>query len=529
MLGISQFAHEFMCLYCGEPNPAAEWRTMGDMVPYYCQREPGKHNLTMTCPHCDKAWYVVWDNNPGEIELLLPIGNEPQVSATTHDGASHAQGARLDPALPEEVDDEEDRDPQQEEIQNFASRLMSDDQSTRDEVIDTAREMATTGDDTGLRALEKAIKDLSCNQDCTFHTPGFHVQRSGDSEGARYEILRLAERKQLLNDPEHSQDLIARVGSADIHSVWQNVSETGGEDEYRAYQLLASHIVTHAELIKHGREVESAELDEDDEEYRLAPELDLPDTSTINVSADAKAFICVCKSCGTIYALGVNSVVVTGKDTLYLQGQKPGLFDADTYPPDFIGLIEGKESWLRKEPPPQVEPLPDDIAISMESRERRRWLCAKCQGVQEYRWPGRQERPMTADPVTSGESDILGPLAAYVERMVTPGAEVCDVCGIGVFESAGYLLTTRQVVSTPAYWRSYYRQHEARFRQADVMSYTEFCNAGEIRQACCKGIAAQTTPWMVCERCIGMFKVDRSKTRDYALKWWAGGKTASVR
>jgi hypothetical protein len=74
VLGFSEFARELNCLYCRKPNPATEWRTLGDVVPFYCQREPGKHNLSMTCPHCDRTWYVVWDDDPGPIERLSLAG-----------------------------------------------------------------------------------------------------------------------------------------------------------------------------------------------------------------------------------------------------------------------------------------------------------------------------------------------------------------------------------------------------------------------------------------------------------------------
>jgi len=40
------------------------------MTPFYYQSEPGKYSLPVTCPHCAKEWYVVWDANPGPIEPL---------------------------------------------------------------------------------------------------------------------------------------------------------------------------------------------------------------------------------------------------------------------------------------------------------------------------------------------------------------------------------------------------------------------------------------------------------------------------
>jgi len=70
MLSQSQFAHELKCLHCGQSNPAAEWRALGDLQPFYYQAEPGRYNLTMTCPHCQRVWYVVWDDDPGPLASL---------------------------------------------------------------------------------------------------------------------------------------------------------------------------------------------------------------------------------------------------------------------------------------------------------------------------------------------------------------------------------------------------------------------------------------------------------------------------
>ena len=79
---LSQFAHELKCLYCGKANPATEWRALGDFQPFYCQAEPGRFNLTMTCPHCQRVWYVAWDDDPGPLQKLPFAGQIEQENDT---------------------------------------------------------------------------------------------------------------------------------------------------------------------------------------------------------------------------------------------------------------------------------------------------------------------------------------------------------------------------------------------------------------------------------------------------------------
>jgi endogenous inhibitor of DNA gyrase (YacG/DUF329 family) len=67
---ISEFADQLPCTYCGKTHRTKEWPVNGDMVPFYSQKEPGNYNLSLTCPHCGKRWYVTWDDNPGPTEPL---------------------------------------------------------------------------------------------------------------------------------------------------------------------------------------------------------------------------------------------------------------------------------------------------------------------------------------------------------------------------------------------------------------------------------------------------------------------------
>lgn len=68
---ISVFANELRCQHCGKTHGTKVWPVNGDHVAFFFQEEPGNYTLKVTCPHCGKDWYIVWDDNPGPIEPLF--------------------------------------------------------------------------------------------------------------------------------------------------------------------------------------------------------------------------------------------------------------------------------------------------------------------------------------------------------------------------------------------------------------------------------------------------------------------------
>jgi len=61
----------YTCMYCGKTiTSVSGWPLRGDSVAFFQQsveetkRKPGAFNLTHTCPHCSKAYCVVWDDDP---------------------------------------------------------------------------------------------------------------------------------------------------------------------------------------------------------------------------------------------------------------------------------------------------------------------------------------------------------------------------------------------------------------------------------------------------------------------------------
>jgi hypothetical protein len=96
---------------------------------------------------------------------------------------------------------------------------------------------------------------------------------------------------------------------------------------------------------------------------------------------------------------------------------------------------------------------------------------------------------------------------------------VCDVCNKELGEREGYLLTTLEVVSTPGYWKKAFSGSMGAMMSAFGMSD----DASKAQLA--SQMASQTTPWMICDQCIGIFPVDKGKTRQYALRWYDSGGT----
>jgi len=97
---------------------------------------------------------------------------------------------------------------------------------------------------------------------------------------------------------------------------------------------------------------------------------------------------------------------------------------------------------------------------------------------------------------------------------------VCDVCNKELAEKEGYLLTTEQAVSNPAYWK------KALARPASIM-LARVTSDESAKAQLASQMASQTAPWLVCDDCIGIFDVNRNETRQYALRWYDSHGTFS--
>ena len=90
---------------------------------------------------------------------------------------------------------------------------------------------------------------------------------------------------------------------------------------------------------------------------------------------------------------------------------------------------------------------------------------------------------------------------------------VCDGCGKhnALRKGEGYCLTTRQVVTQPAYWEQAFRAWRAGAPLGDQQLFEMLLG----RQC------SQTTGWMVCEECIKLFPdADRAEAKRRSAEFW---------
>lgn len=104
---------------------------------------------------------------------------------------------------------------------------------------------------------------------------------------------------------------------------------------------------------------------------------------------------------------------------------------------------------------------------------------------------------------------------------------VCDICQSAIPKSSGFLLTTRQVVSAHSFWLDYYERHSSEFKEMNVNSYHEFTKNASLRGTSVWLMCGQQNPWLICETCIDIFDVNKSKAKEHALSWWRSGKSLS--
>jgi hypothetical protein len=91
---------------------------------------------------------------------------------------------------------------------------------------------------------------------------------------------------------------------------------------------------------------------------------------------------------------------------------------------------------------------------------------------------------------------------------------VCDICNKELANLEGFLLTTEQVVTTPAYWQKTFSGPMGGLLAAAAGSEQAF------KAQIANQMASQRSPWMICERCIDLFSIDRQKAKDYAQRWY---------
>jgi len=99
-------------------------------------------------------------------------------------------------------------------------------------------------------------------------------------------------------------------------------------------------------------------------------------------------------------------------------------------------------------------------------------------------------------------------------------ALVCDICSQKVRAGTGYALTTKQVVTDPGYWE-YAFQHQWAYIGKTHEFLGEKIDGAEALAGTVSNQAGNRTPWLVCDKCIEIFEVDRARARKLAKKFWS--------
>ena len=67
-----EFRDDVYCQYCNIRQSAPYWPINGNMTSYFYKKseesddEEWVYKLPIYCPHCNKTWYVVWEEDPGD-------------------------------------------------------------------------------------------------------------------------------------------------------------------------------------------------------------------------------------------------------------------------------------------------------------------------------------------------------------------------------------------------------------------------------------------------------------------------------
>jgi len=398
----SQFARELKCLYCGQPNPATQWRALGDLQPFYCQAEPGRYNLTMTCPHCQRVWYVAWDDDPGPLASPVFPG-ETGPAADVPEGSGSAQD-NTDPTGTAESSCSSD-------VPQFGQD---------DFEAETLEQLFCPNCRTIMNA--EAILCINCG----------YNRSTGE----------LLAGSTLASEPAPTEQGVNKANSD---------GKNGPPADGDIYALAEPKPASDSEFTERSQapldaleQEETNVLDRSSDKKRdSVVEGRFEEESGYSVAAEDRPVLCVCRNCETRYVLGHNAVVTTMEDAwreLQIIGSGFSIGTPSFREPDLVALVFGEKSWPEGTPLPLTEGRPIAAAIkeSRDRQETRMWRCSKCSEAQEYQWftPAIAD---TAGPATqkSREENRMAPgsgkkrFCPYCGQALLAKESTCSVCSTG--------------------------------------------------------------------------------------------------
>jgi hypothetical protein len=129
---------------------------------------------------------------------------------------------------------------------SLINKLISHNDQTFESGLNEAISLVKRGDRVGLQAIKEAIISLSGQPDFTSYKPGLVVAPGSEYSEARAELLHLAGRKEFLNDPYKTQQLIAAFkllnSPQDFTQLISDVYRVGGSKEAHALLLLSNEM-----------------------------------------------------------------------------------------------------------------------------------------------------------------------------------------------------------------------------------------------------------------------------------------------
>ncbi len=96
----------------------------------------------------------------------------------------------------------------------------------------------------------------------------------------------------------------------------------------------------------------------------------------------------------------------------------------------------------------------------------------------------------------------------------------CDVCSKEIPQDTGYMLSTTQAITNPRYWEFFFRHYYP--QQVEYLGRN-----GERLASYVLGRAADNTGWALCESCMQMYSINKSKAHQYFETWQQTGRLPS--
>lgn len=198
-----------------------------------------------------------------------------------------------------------------------------------------------------------------------------------------------------------------------------------------------------------------------------------------------------CPHCGERFKIGVDSQFVTDED-LIEDFKRLGVavvihIGEPTRKPDLAQHCtldaDARAANLMK-----VETIMRDLAAG----EQRRWYCDRCKKTNDYpsEWPRGVK--------TQARREIPKPK--------------CDICAEEVEIGTGYSLSTSQVTEDKNYWAFVFRTYPAHVQA--IGTDGKRLLPWVIERSWDPGA------WLVCENCVGLFAVDKTKARQLCQEQW---------